>query len=437
MRYAIIGNGVAGTSAAFRLRQRDPEAAITLISGESDYFFSRTALMYAYMDRMNLRDLEPFERKAYEAQRIERRRAWVRNLDAENHELHLSGGSGAAVLKYDKLLVATGSVPNRFDWPGLAGAREGVTHFVSLQDLEACERLTPTTKRAVVVGGGLIGVELVECLRHHGVDVEFLVREPSYWPVALAPEEGALVEEEVKHHGVGLRMQEEVAEVLSDPATGRVTGVKTSTGAKLDCQMLGICIGVRPAVDWLKAVKTPPAIGRGIHASPQFRTSLPDVWAAGDCAEITRANGNGTFIEQIWYSARRQGELAAQSMLGDAVFYDPPIFYNSARFFEVEYTTAGQAVNVPAGAEVFFHRVPGRRASIRIASHHGAVIGFNMLGARWNHSQFETWIRERRGVDHVMANLHRAQFDVEFGRLPLDSARAAYAQIQPAGAARR
>lgn len=424
MNYAIVGNGVAGTSAAFRLRQRDPAASITLISGESDYFFSRTALMYAYMDRMNLRDLEPFERKAYDAQSIERRRAWVRDLNAETRELRLADGS---TLAYDKLLLATGSVPNSPNWPGLAGVKEGVTHFVSLQHLEACERLTPSTKRAVVVGGGLIGVELVECLRHHNVEVDFLVREPSYWPIALAPEEGALVAEEIRHYGVNLRLAEEVAEVRSDPATGRVTAIRTNQGADLACQMLGICIGVRPGIDWLRAVATPPALGRGIQVSPQFRTSLPDIFAAGDCAEIARQNGSAPVIEQIWYSAKRQGELAAQSMLGDLIAYEPPLFYNSAKFFELEYTTVGQAVNLPAGAEAFFHRVPGRRASLRIASSDNAVIGFNMLGARWNHTHFETWIRERRSLDYVMAHLHQAQFDVEFGRLPLDSARAAYA----------
>lgn len=82
MHYVIIGNGVAGITAAFTLRQRDPRARVTVISGESDYFISRTAMMYAYMDRMHVRDLEPFERKAYDKQRIERVRAWVRDFDA-------------------------------------------------------------------------------------------------------------------------------------------------------------------------------------------------------------------------------------------------------------------------------------------------------------------------------------------------------------------
>ncbi|MGH9356133.1 MAG: NAD(P)/FAD-dependent oxidoreductase, partial [Terriglobia bacterium] len=82
MRFVIIGNGVAGTTAAFALRQREPASEITMVSGESDYFFSRTALMYAYMDRMSLRDLEPFERKVFPKHKIGRVRDWVIDLDA-------------------------------------------------------------------------------------------------------------------------------------------------------------------------------------------------------------------------------------------------------------------------------------------------------------------------------------------------------------------
>ena len=360
--------------------------------------------MYAYMDRMTLRDLEPFERQVYDKQRIARRRGWVKDLDADAHELRFEDG---AVLKYDRLLIATGSAPNRAAW--MEGPEQGITHFVSLQDLAECERLTASTRKAVVVGGGLIGVELVECLRHHGVDVEFLVRDASYWPAALSPEEGELVAEEIRGHGVRLRLGEEVEAVVSD-AAGRVSGVRTNKG-HIECEMLGVCIGVRPAVGWLRGVKTPPAIGRGIQVSAGFRTSLADVWAAGDCAEFDGA------VEQLWYSAKRHGELAARAMLGDDVAYRPPLFYNSAKFFELEYTVVGET----GGAAAFFHRVPGRRASIRINEAGGAVTGFSMLGARWDHTKFEQWIRERRTLADVLANLRQAQFDVEFGRLPLDS----------------
>jgi NADPH-dependent 2,4-dienoyl-CoA reductase/sulfur reductase-like enzyme len=411
MHFVIIGNGVAGITAALTLRRRDPAARITVIGGESDYFFSRTALMYAYMDRLDLRDLEPYERKVYDEQKIDRIRGWVRDVDARTKSLRLDDGRAIA---YDRLLLATGSVPNRLPWPGLETVKEGAVHFVSLQDLQECERLTPSTREAVVVGGGLIGIELVECLRHQGIHVTFLVREQWYWPVAFAREEGDLVTAHARRHGVDLRLEEEVAEVLADDK-GRVRAVLTTHDAELPAQMLGIAIGVRPAIDWLAAVATPPSLGRGIQVSPDFRTSLDSVFAAGDCAEIAPG-----LVEQIWYSAKRQGELAARSMLGDSIAYQPPIFYNSAKFFDLEYTTLGNLLNLPSTARCYFHQVPGREVTIRIVENEGAVIGFNMIGSRWNHEYFEKWIRERRSLDEVLAQLHLAQFDVEFGRIPLE-----------------
>lgn len=415
MHFVIIGNGVAGTTAAFALREREPKAEITMISGESDYFFSRTALMYAYMDRMSQRDLEPFERKVFPKQNLRLVRDWVTNLDDTSRTLQLQSGRS---LRYDRLLLAVGSLGNQLPWPGLAKAREGCVHFVTLQDLNQCERFTASTREAVVVGGGLIGVELVECLLFHGKRVTFLVRSPWYWPAALGKEESEMVTAHMRKHGVDVRLDEEVAEVLADD-NGRVRGVRAKSDAEFACQMLGIAIGVHPAVEWLRSVKTPPVFERGIVVSPSFKTSLENVWAAGDCVEFERSGRR--LVEQIWYSAKRQGELAARSMLGDKISYEPPVFYNSAMFFEIEYTTVGRVNDAPESAVSFFCRIPGKEASVRIVQDNGAVVGLNLLGSRWNHTFFERWIAERRTMDYVVEHLAEAQFDVEFGRLDLSA----------------
>jgi NADPH-dependent 2,4-dienoyl-CoA reductase/sulfur reductase-like enzyme len=421
MHYVIIGNGVAGAAAAMTLRKRDRKAKITLISGESDYFFSRTALMYAFMDRMTLRDLEPFERNVWDKQGIRRVRSWVADIDAARSAITLESGES---ISYDRLLLATGSRPNRPSWEGLDNVRDGLVHFVSLQDLEACERLTKPGGRAIVVGGGLIGVELVECLAHHGLDVTFLILEPWYWPVAMATDEGEMISAHIRKHGVHVMHNEEIVRVTT-AGGGRVQSVTTRSGKTLECGLLGVAIGVHPAVEWLAGITTPPRIGRGIEAQPDFSTSLPNVWAAGDCAEIVRP-GARPLIEQIWYSAKRQGELAALSMAGDRIAYDPPIFYNSSKFFEIEYTTVGMVNNAPGGSRHFYTRIPGKDVSVRVVESGGAVIGFNMLGSRWNHNFFERWIAERRSLDYVMEHLREAQFDVEFGRQDLSRVLADY-----------
>jgi 3-phenylpropionate/trans-cinnamate dioxygenase ferredoxin reductase subunit len=413
VHYVIIGNGVAGATAAFTIREREPGARITMISGESDYFFSRTALMYALMDKMTLQDLEPYERHVYDTKRIDRIRDWVVDLEADRGQVKLQSGG---LLSYDRLLLATGSRPNLFPWKGVERVRSGLVHFVSLQDMHEVEKLIRPGGRAVVIGGGLIGVELVECLIHHKMRVTFLVLEQWYWPMAFAEQEGRMVGDHIRRHGVDLRLDEEATEFHSDEQ-GRIRRVETKSGHTYDCELLGIAVGVHPAVEWLRGVTTPPEVRRGIVVTPDFRTSLDRVWAAGDVAEIER-EGEKPLIEQIWYSAKRQGELAARSMLGDKVDYRPPLFYNSSKFFHIEYTTVGDVSNAPAGSERFQRQFPG--ASVHIVAHNGAVIGFNMLGSRWDHSYFERWIHERRSLDYVRQHLHEAQFDAEFSRINLE-----------------
>jgi NADPH-dependent 2,4-dienoyl-CoA reductase/sulfur reductase-like enzyme len=451
MDYAIIGNGVAGITAALDLRKRDPRAGITVISGETDYFFSRTALMYSFMDRLSRRDLEPYERGVFDAQRIQRVRGWVTELDAQSRRLKLDNGQSVA---WDRLLLATGSRPRRPQWPGLDPVRSGLVNFVSMQDLEACEAGVRRGGKAVVVGGGLIGIELVECLHWAGMEVTFLIREPWYWPVALSAIESAMAIDHMRHHGVNVLIGESVVAVETD-AQGAVAAVTTEQGTRHECCVLGVSIGVEPAVDWLRSVSTRPRLSRGVVVDAGFRTSLPSVFAAGDCAEL-ELPGRSPIMEQIWYSAKRQGALAARSMLGETIQYEPPVFFNSSKFFEIEYTTVGRfaresnakpvaapvstkdpaALSLPSCREFYF-RYPGKDVSLRIAEENGAVQAFNMLGSRWDHNKFEQWIAERRSLDDVMDRLHQAQFDVEFGRLDLAPARTAFKRWRAESSASR
>ena len=427
MRCAIVGNGVAGVTAALGVRERDPRASISLISGEADYFFSRTALMYAFMDRLARRDLEPYERGVFDAQRIERVRGWVRDLDARSGTITLDSGR---TLCWDRLLIATGSKPCRPPWQGLESVRSGQVHFVSMQDLEACEAAARRGEKAVVVGGGLIGIELAECLKWAGMEVTFLIREPWYWPVALSDAESAMAIAHMRHHGVNVVTGETVASVETD-ARGAVTAVVTEQNRRYACLLLGVCIGVEPAVEWLKSVATPPRLNRGIVVDAGLRTSLVGVFAAGDCAEV-ELSGRAPVVEQLWYSAKRKGRVAARSMLGAPIEYEPPVFFNSSKLFDIECTAVGR---FSATMREFYYRFESRDASLRLAEEGGAVKAFNLLGSRWNHKLLAGWIGERRSLDDVLGRLDEAQFDVEFGRLDLTPARAAFERWRAANPA--
>jgi NAD(P)H-nitrite reductase large subunit len=163
--------------------------------------------------------------------------------------------------------------------------------------------------------------------------------------------------------------------------------------------------------------------GGAVEVDDGLRASAPDVWAAGDCANVTWADGSRR-PEQLWYTARDQGRLAARSMLGDELAYRRGTWYNSAKFFDIEWTTVGwvpvclnwdnSPIDPGADVRCWFQRVPGQFVSQRVVLKGDRVVGFNMLGSRWDHEPLLQWIHERRDLDFVLAHLPEAQFDEEF-----------------------
>jgi NADPH-dependent 2,4-dienoyl-CoA reductase/sulfur reductase-like enzyme len=416
MHHAILGNGVAGMEAALALRQRDAGARISLISDEHDHFYSRPALMYVFCGQLDLRATEPFDRGHYERMRFERVRGRVASLDTAGRTLAFEDGRALA---YDRLLLAAGSRARTGAWPGTKGA--GVHAFVTLRDLEALDRDARPGGRAVVIGGGLIGVEVAEVLLHRGLSVTFVVRENWYFPLALDAQESAIVAEHMRAHGCDVRLGAGVSEIARD-AGGRVRGVKLDDGGEVPCDLVVVSIGVVPNTSFLASSGLRLSPGGAIEVDDALRTSAPDVWAAGDCANGTWADGSRR-PEQLWYTARDQGRVAARSMSGDDVTYRRGTWYNSAKFFDLEWTTVGWVPallnwdNTPLdpGPEYrsWFQRVQDRPVSQRIVMEGERVVGFNLLGSRWNHELLLAWIAERRSLDRVLAHLHEAQFDEE------------------------
>ncbi len=185
----IIGNGISGVTAARHIRKLSNKR-ITIVSAETDYFFSRTALMYVYMGHMKFEHTQPYENWFWEKNRIELKKGFVESIDYSSKKLSLSGGDQ---FTYDKLILAVGSKPNKFGWPGQN--LKGVQGLYSKQDLDLMEENTSRHKvdRAVIVGGGLIGVEMAEMLHSRNISVSFFVREDRFWGNVLPLKEAAIV----------------------------------------------------------------------------------------------------------------------------------------------------------------------------------------------------------------------------------------------------
>jgi len=417
LNYVIVGNGIAGIEAALALRARDSGSGIRLISDEHDHFYSRPALMYIFCGQLDLRATEPFDRELYERMGFERVRGHVKALDTAKKNLAFEDGRN---LSYDKLLLAAGSKGREAPWPGAKGP--GVHYFVTLQDLGRLDDHAKPGMRAVVIGGGLIGVETAEILHHRGLHVTFVIRENWYFPLALDGRESALVAEHMRQEGIDVRLGINVDEILRK--NGQVQGVRAG-GGEIPCDLVVTSIGVVPNTDFLKTSGLNIAKSGAIEVDDALKTSASDVWAAGDCANVTWFDGSRR-PEQLWYTARDQGRVAAAAMLGDGVTYKRGTWYNSAKFFDIEWTTAGwvpallnfdnTAIDPGPDVRTWFQRVPGHFESQKIVLKGDRVVGFNMIGSRWSHEPMLQWIHERRGLEYVLEHLHEAQFDEEFSR---------------------
>jgi 3-phenylpropionate/trans-cinnamate dioxygenase ferredoxin reductase subunit len=413
MHVVIIGNGVAGVAAARHMRKLDSAVRITIVSGESDHHWSRTALMYIYMGHMRYEDTKPYQDHFWAKNRIALVRGWVTGLDVVGKTLQLDG---TRALRYDKLLIATGSQPNRFGWPGQDLDRVGGMY--SVQDLAKLEAASPGMRHAALVGGGLIGIELAEMWHSRGIHVTMLVREDSYWLNVLPAEESAMVNEVIRAEGVDLKLGTELQEIIDDGA-GRACAVITSEGERIDVGFVGLTAGVRPNVEFLK--DSGIEIARGVLVDRTLRTNIADIYACGDCAEIKTPEGERNLIQAVWYTGRMMGETVAGNLLGAPRDYDPGIWFNSAKFFDLEYQVYGQVPSGGAarrgeGKDSLLWVAEDRRHSVRIVHEEGKVIGFNLMGIRYRHRTCEAWIAEGRSVDYVLANLRKAHFDPEFYR---------------------
>lgn len=404
----IIGNGIAGITAARHIRKRS-DHHITVISSETEHFFSRTALMYIYMGHMNFENTKPYEDWFWKKNRIELLKAHVEHVKTTDKTITLSTG---ATLGYDILIIATGSKSNKFGWSGQD--LKGVQGLYSFQDLEEMEANTKDVKRAVIVGGGLIGVEMAEMLLSRKIEVTFLVRENSFWSNVLPRQEAELISKHLQVHHVDLKTSAELEKILPDD-NGKVKGVITKNGEQIDCQFVGLTVGVSPNIDFLK--DSDIEIKRGVLVNEFLETNIPDVYAIGDCVERTYELPGRRNIEQVWYTGRMMGEVVAQSICDTKTKYEPGPWFNSAKFFDIEYQTYGNVGNeLKPNEEEFYWEHQGGKKAIHFVwdKNSKQFLGVNVFGIRLRHEKFDAWLREKRSIEFVLQNLSSANFDPEF-----------------------
>ena len=408
---AIIGNGISGVTAARHIRKLS-DKKITIISAESDYFFSRTALMYVYMGHMKFDHTQPYENWFWEKNRIELKKGFVEKIDAENNNLLFADGSQ---LSYDKLIIATGSKPNKFGWTGQD--LKGVQGLYSKQDLENLEVYAPNNKicnHAIIVGGGLIGIELAEMLASRNIPITFLVRESSFWNGVLPNGESEMINDHIHEHHIDLRLGRNLKEIKADENGKVKSAIIAETGEEIECDFVGLTAGVSPNIDFIK--NSDIETNRGVLVNRYLETNISNIYAIGDCAEQQEAIGNRRPVEAVWYTGRMMGETVAQTICDNRIQYNPGHWFNSAKFFDIEYQTYGWVFSKPKDGNAHFHwkHADNKKCiTIEYDLSSNEFKGINTFGIRMRHEVFDKWLTEKRSIDFVIENLSEANFDPE------------------------
>jgi len=325
-RYLIIGNGASGTYAAETIRKTDAEGEITLLTNEPYPLYNRVALPpflrdEAKREKVFLRTVEQHEQKGIKLLV----NTLITSLDTESRVATAADGQ---TFPYERLLLATGGRPNPLPAPGATPEVHGIYNFQYWDEAAAIRERMNTAKHGVVVGGSYIAYELAEAFRHHGLAVTWLIRGPRFLRRVLDEDGGALVDDIARAAGVDIHYGGEVKEVHS--RDGQVCGVTTTTDEYIQCDMVGVGLGVKMNMDFLSG--TPVETHNGILTTEYLETNVQDIFAAGDVAEFFDVSIGAHNQMGTWNNSVSHGRIAGANMLGDRKFYNDVPMYSTGLF---------------------------------------------------------------------------------------------------------
>lgn len=328
--YVIVGASLAGGRAAETLRERGYDGRLVLVGAELNRPYERPPLSKGYLqgtyplEKVFLRPPDYYEQHAVELHLAVRATA----LNPAERLVALNDGTH---LRYDKLLIATGAAVRRLSVPG--STLEGVHYLRTLREADLLAPALARAQRVVVIGAGFIGSEVAASARVLGRAVTVLEAAPVPLARALGAPMGEVCAAIHRDHGVGLRLSCAVQELRG---AGRVEQVLTTAGARIDCDLVVVGVGVTPVVDWLAGSGI--ALDNGVLVDEYTQTNLPDVYAAGDVANWWHPLLGERLRVEHYDNAQNQGIAAAQSMLGARDPYAPvPYFWSDQYELTMQY----------------------------------------------------------------------------------------------------
>ncbi|OQY90643.1 MAG: hypothetical protein B6D38_02630 [Anaerolineae bacterium UTCFX1] len=332
MKYAIVGSGVSGIATIEAIRSVDRSGEVVMIGDDPHGFYSRPGLAYYLTGELHDKALYPRTSDEYRQMNFRYVKGRVKGVLREARVLELENQTSIA---YDRLLIATGAQALPLEAPG--ANLEGVFKLDHMEDAKRILKHARRGKMAVVVGGGITALELVEGLLARGMNVHYLLRGDRYWSGVLDEHESKIVEARLQVEGVTLHHHAEVIEVMGKK--NRVIGARLLDGRTLTCDMVAYAIGIRPRLEL--AIQAGLAVDRGILVNEFMQTNDPHIFAAGDVAQVYDPAVGRSILDSLWGPARQQGYAAGLNMAGKTTAYIKAPPFNVTRLAGLTTTIIG------------------------------------------------------------------------------------------------
>ena len=391
--YLIIGNGIAAAGCIEGIRSVDPEGAITVVSKEPHEVYCRPLISYYLEGKTKLENLPYRSAGFYDSMgaALLKGRA-VLSIDPAAHTATLDDGS---VLSYDRACTAMGSTPFVPPIPGLDEVRQKYT-FMTLDDALALEQALRPDSRVLIIGAGLIGLKCAEGIRDRVAEITVCDLADRVLPSILDQTCAKLVQDHLEAHGLRFLLGDTAAALEADSAHMR-------SGKNVGFDVLVLAVGVRANTSLLRDAGG--EVNRGILVDERMQTSLPDVYAAGDCTEGMDISLGQRRVLAILPNAYMQGFTAGVNMAGGDRVFDNAIPMNAIGFFGLHALSAGTAFDPGDGGECFEQR--SERGLRRLFTKGGLLTGFMLIGDTARAGIYTALIRERTPLDSINFELLR------------------------------
>ena len=401
--HVIVGDGIAGSSAAETIRERDPDADVTVITDEGEALYNRILIKEFAKGKLPEAPISIHEPDWYEERDVDLHlNTHVTGVDTDAHEVYTHEGDS---FEYDKLLIATGGTPIQL--PVDNSDADGIHHFWTFQDARKIREHADQAEKGIVVGAGLLGIDLAAICAAQDIEANYLMRGNRWWRYALSLDGAEIIHDALEENGVTPVFESGVDHFETDD-DGHVTAAVDPNGDRYEGDFCGIAIGLDFNIEWLQdsGIETDD----GVVVDEYMQTNVDDVYAAGDITQFHDTILGERAQNGAWGSAREQGSVAGANMVADGEAEEFRwVSTYSISHFDFAFLSFGHPTLGEETAERKYSDSEWRRLAFK----NGQLIGGVLIGDLSQQSNYKQIIREERQVADQKELLLEEDFDLE------------------------